>query len=275
MPSIAPKFPLDESVPLPGVPLPVLLLLAGWLAPILAWAQGWLWQQVLARNRDHPLVHLEQSGYRPDGVVARCADYYHQAGRGAPPTSSVEQLVRCELVRVWAESCSDPALERLLTNDLVARWYVGLALWQPAPDHSTLNRFHAWLCAHQPRALFEDVLAFLDRVDPERSGATQWLDTFALGSPAAPTGVVELLLGLLAQLLEEWRALAPPEALAALPPLDEAAWRQPTPARTPESRARRLRRRGAVTPVHSGRTSLVQSCGSPALYVIGDLTERR
>src|SRR5205823_566692 len=95
------------------------------------------------------------------------AGFYHTAGPGTFPTYSRPTLVRAELVRLWAHACPDRALERLLASDLVVRWFCGLALFAPTPDQATLNRFHVWLGTHAPAALFADVLAFLDRVDPE------------------------------------------------------------------------------------------------------------
>jgi len=130
-------------------------------------------------------------------------------------------LVRAEIVRVWASSCSDPQLEQLLASNLVARWYVGLPLLGPTPDHSTLNRFHAWLTRNHPRTLFADVLAFLDRVDPEDPATTpQIVDTFALQSAAAPTSIAVLLWRLSGQLTDLWLSHAPLALQAALPPLD-------------------------------------------------------
>ena len=71
---------------------------------------------------------------------------YHAPGtKGATPTYTIEQLVRAEIVRAWAASCSDPELEWLLATNLLVRWFVGLPLLGPTPDHSTLSRFHAWL----------------------------------------------------------------------------------------------------------------------------------
>jgi hypothetical protein len=181
------------------------------------------------------------AAYDPAAVAAACASYYHPTGPGTPPTYSVEQLVRAEIVRVWAGSCSDPALERLLLTDLVVRWYVGLPLLGPTPDHSTLHRFHAWLIRHQPRALFADVLAFLDRVDPEDPAATpQIADTFALASPAAPTSPAALLFGVSRQVVEGWVRAVRPDHLARLAALDLTPLYDPPPQYTAPQRAAAL-----------------------------------
>jgi hypothetical protein len=159
-------------------------------------------------------------------------------------------FVRAEIVRAWAASCSDPELEWLLATNLLVRWYVGLPLLGPTPDHSTLNRFHTWLTLHHPDALFRDVLAFLDQVDPEEPAATpQVVDTFAMASPAAPTSTpARLLLHLSARLIQTWQQQAGPALQAALPPLDLGAVRTPPRTSTPMQRQALLEQ--AVTLAH-------------------------
>ena len=201
---------IDQDPDLPDLPPLVHALLARWLDPLLAWLSSLLLRAVLSRCSHHPLVRLAQV-YDPAPVIEACASYHHAWGSGTKPTYPVPMLLRAELVRVWASSCSDPRLEQLLACDLVVRWYVGLPLFGPTPDHSTLNRFHAWLTIDQPKALFDDVLAFLDRVEPEDPAKTpQIVDTFALKSAAAPTSVALVLRGLCHRLLTLWRSQAAP-----------------------------------------------------------------
>ena len=177
--------PSTDHADLPPLPPRILLVLARWWAPILAWLTTHLEQRMLARCRLHPLVALAQV-YDPTPVVLACAAFHHQRGPGAPPTFPVALLVRAEIVRAWLGAVSDRQLEQVLTTDLLCRWFVGLPLLAPAPDHTTLNRFHAWLAAHQPAALFDHVLATLDRADPEDPRTTpQIADTVALHTPAA------------------------------------------------------------------------------------------
>jgi hypothetical protein len=127
--------------------------------------------------------------YDPAAVVAACAGFHHAPGTpGAPPTFTIAQFVRAELVCAWADTCSDPALEELLSTNLFVRWFVGLPLTQASPDHSTLADFHAYLTVHAPDAFFADVLTFLARLDPEPPEHTpQIVDTFAMESPVAPS----------------------------------------------------------------------------------------
>ncbi len=197
---------------LPVVPPLAQYLIGYFLGPILAWVDMALMRRVLTRCTDHPLVQLAQL-YDPAAVVAACAAYYHADGtKGTPPTFSVDLLVRAEIVRTWADSCSDRDLEWHLTTNLLVRWFVGLPLLASAPDHSTLARFHAWLAQHQSATLFDDVLHFLDRNDPEDAATTpQIVDTFAVESPAAwSPRVANLLLDLCADLIAAWLTHAPP-----------------------------------------------------------------
>jgi hypothetical protein len=75
---------------------------------------------------------------------------------------------------------------------------------------------------HASDALFRDVLAFLDRVDPEDVvGSPQIVDTFAMASPAAPaSSPAALLRQLTYRLVRSWSADAPLHLQAAIPPLD-------------------------------------------------------
>jgi hypothetical protein len=210
----------DDAGPLPDVPPLVQYLLLLFLTPIAAWISERVYQALLIRWAAHPLVRLAHL-YQPAPVVAACQSYYHQHGPGRPPLYSITILVRAEIVRAWANSCSDPHLEWLLASNLLVRWYVGLPLLGPTPDHSTLNRFHAYLTDHHPDALFHDVLAFLDQVDPEEPATPQIVDTFAMATPAAPTSSpARLLLHLSARLITTWQQQAPAAVQYALPPLD-------------------------------------------------------
>jgi transposase, IS5 family len=68
-------------------------------------------------------------------------------------------LLRCLLLQQWYR-LSDPGLEEALSDRLSFRRFVGLALADPVPDHSTLSRFRAELTR---RGLSETLLAELNR----------------------------------------------------------------------------------------------------------------
>jgi len=68
-------------------------------------------------------------------------------------------LMRCLLLQQWYK-LSDPGLEEALSDRLSFRRFVGLALADPVPDHSTLSRFRSELAR---RGLAEPLLAELNR----------------------------------------------------------------------------------------------------------------
>lgn len=224
----------DPATHLPELPPAVQAVLTRFLALILTWVSALVYQALLRQCATHPLVRLARA-YDPASVIAACRPYYHHTGPGAPPTFAVRILVRAEIVRAWADSCSDPELEWHLATNLLVRWFVGLPLLGATPDHATLNRFHAWLTVHHPDALFRDVLAFLDQVDPEDPATTpQIVDTFAMASPAAPTSSpARLLLHLSTRLVAAWQQHAPRTLQAALPPLDLGPLLHPPRTYTP------------------------------------------
>ena len=187
-----------------------------------------------------PSARPDCAHLRPDTArCSLCGLFYHPADQpGRPPTFSVDLLVRAEIVRAWADSCSDRDLEWHLATNLLVRWFVGLPLLASTPDHSTLARFHVWLANHQPDAFFSDVLAFLERLDPEAAASTpQIIDTFAVQSPAAwSPRVANLLLDLCADLIDAWQQHAPLSLQHALPPLDLGPILQPARPRDARDR---------------------------------------
>ena len=68
-------------------------------------------------------------------------------------------LLRCLLLQQWYR-LSDPGLEEALSDRLSFRRFVGLALADPVPDHSTLSRLRSELVR---RGLSERLLAELNR----------------------------------------------------------------------------------------------------------------
>jgi hypothetical protein len=246
---IVPSLVPGSTPDLPDVPPLVQFLIGCFLEPILAWLSTLVYRPLLRRCAEHPLLLLAQ-WYDPSAVVAACAAFHHPTCAPArPPSFSIEQFVRAEIVRAWADSCSDPALEELLSTTLLIRWFVGLPLTQPGPDHSTLADFHAFLSAQAPDAFFRDLLTFLAQLDPEDPASTpQIVDTFALARVVAATSsLAQLLRHLTLRLSRLWLAHAPPALQQALPPLDLGALAQPGFARTALARHQHLQAAVAVT----------------------------
>ncbi|MBX0331362.1 transposase [Oscillochloris sp. ZM17-4] len=220
--AIVPPLPYADTPDLPDLPPLALWVLGEHLEPILAWVAGRVMRPMFQRCADHPLVALH-AWYDPADAVAACAGFHHPEGTpGKPPDYTIAQLVRMEIVRSWAGSCSERALEQLLSTDFLVRWFVGLPLMQRGPDHSTLADFHAYVSDHAPDALFRDSLTFLDQVDPEPPDQTpQIVDTFAMESPVTPTRSTAYLLAQLSlRLIAAWEQLAPAALQWVIPPLD-------------------------------------------------------
>jgi transposase, IS5 family len=68
-------------------------------------------------------------------------------------------LMKCLLLQQWYR-LSDPGLEEALSDRLSFRRFLGLALADPVPDHSTLSRFRSELSR---RRLAEQLLVELNR----------------------------------------------------------------------------------------------------------------
>src|SRR5918996_6616319 len=82
----------------------------------------------------------------------------HAAPVGRPSYGPLV-LMKCLLLQQWYR-LSDPGLEEALADRLSFRRFVGLALADPVPDHSTLSRFRSELVR---RGLSEPLLAELNR----------------------------------------------------------------------------------------------------------------
>jgi hypothetical protein len=240
---ILPPTLRSGTLDLPAIPRALYPLFATFLVPILAWAEQQIMRQVLAACHDDPLVELGLA-YDPSAVVAACAGFHHAPGTpGRPPDFTIEQFVRAEIVRTWAENCSDRDLEFLLRTNLLVRWFVGFSLLDTQiPDHATLVRFNGWMRTNAPDSFFRDVLTFLQRVDPEHPTATpQLVDTFAMHTPAAATQSPALLLRDLTMRLVRVLQQHGPQALTTdLAALDLTAFTHPKPARTADQRHERL-----------------------------------
>jgi len=273
---IVPPILRAATPDLPVVPPLVQYLIGSFLEPILAWFSTLLYRPMLLRCATHPLVLLAQS-YDPAALVAACAAFHHSPDTpGRPPTFTIDQFVRAEIVRAWADSCSDPALEELLATNLLVRWFVGLPLAAPAPDHSTLATFHAFLTAEAPDAFFRDVLTFLARVDPEPPDTTpQIVDTFALESPVAATAsVAQLLAHLTLRLSRLWLAAAPATLQYALPPLDLSGLAHLPRAHTALARQQRLHSLLSVVGwVVEGLTPHLSALDAPLRTAVGGYLE--
>jgi IS5 family transposase len=91
-------------------------------------------------------------------AFARLLGDVYAAPVGRPSYGPVV-LLKCLLLQQWYR-LSDPGLEEALSDRLSFRRFVGLALADPVPDHSTLSRFRSELTR---RGLAEQLLRELNR----------------------------------------------------------------------------------------------------------------
>src|SRR5918994_6955087 len=81
-------------------------------------------------------------------AVERLLGDVYAAPVGRPSYGPVV-LMKCLLLQQWYR-LSDPGLEEALSDRLSFRRFVGLALADPVPDHSTLSRFRSELVRRGP-----------------------------------------------------------------------------------------------------------------------------
>jgi hypothetical protein len=112
------------------------------------------------------------------------AEYHHTSGPGTSVTHPASKLVRLMLVKYLYDLSLRETEERLYSDTLV-RWFVGYSLFEPLPDHCTIQRFEIWLNQEQHFALFDEIVRQIKQAFPEETRATQIGDTYALRANAA------------------------------------------------------------------------------------------
>jgi len=173
------------------LPAYVLSLVATYLTSLLYWFSDQIYADLLKRDPDHLLLKLhDHVDLAP--LEKACADFHHTSGPGARPTHPVPQLVRAFLVK-YLFDWSLREIEWHVRFNLVVKWFVGYPLFAPGPDHSTLDRFDLWVCFHQRRTAFDEVLRQIDAAFPNERQSPQIGDTFALQANAAKESLVRLL----------------------------------------------------------------------------------
>jgi len=196
-------------------------LVKPYLQPLLYWLSEQIYTQLFKREINHLLLRLKgQLDFQ--SLEQACAAFHHASGPGAPPTHSVPQLVRALLVKYLCD-WSLRELEFQLRFNLVVKWFVGYAIFEPGPDHTTLERFEQWVCLHQPRLFFDTVLRQIDADFPDRRTRPQIGDTFALRANAAKESLLTLLRHSGRRLLTEFEKVAPARVKAVKQQLNQPA----------------------------------------------------
>jgi len=97
------------------------------------------YQRVLERHREHFLVALQRL-FDWEGQSQELIRLYQGQGLvGRPPYPPV--LIFKMLFLSYLYNVSERAMEELADLNLLVKWFLGLAVDEPAPDHSTLTVF--------------------------------------------------------------------------------------------------------------------------------------
>ena len=203
------------------VPESVLSLVNLYLEPLLAWFSDKVYANLIRQAGDHLLVKLEAKlDFTPLEEV--CAGYHHSTGPGRNPTHTVPRLVRALLVG-YLFNWSLRQLEFQIRYTLVVKWFVGYGIFEAGPDHSTLDRFELWVCEHQRRSYFDQVLHQIDQDFPEERLKPQLGDTYALQADAAKESLVWLIRHTCQRLLRDLAAVDPSAHKRVIEKLDHTA----------------------------------------------------
>jgi hypothetical protein len=205
------------------------------------------YERQLSRYRHHWLVQLHQIADL-SSLEQACTAFHANNGLGAPVIHTVPRLVRALLVK-YLYNLSLRQTEEQIDNHILIKWFVGYGLFEPPPDHSTLDRFELWLFRHHPRLFFDEVIRLVDRLCPEDRQRLQIVDTFAMHARAANTYLIELLRDICRHILCRLAEIDPDRHLALLAQLNLLdLFGRPeeriTPALNSGQRAERLQRVG-------------------------------
>jgi hypothetical protein len=169
-------------------------------------AEG-LYANLLARCGNCLLVRLDEAvDFTP--IESACAAFHHQSGPGRPANYTISCLVRAMLVG-FLYDLSLRQLEQRLYSDLLVRWFVGLDLYEPAPDHATLERFEQWVIEHQPNTFFDLLNQQIRTHFPQESRSTQIGDTYAMRGNVADESLCRRIRHVCQTLLTEMAAALP------------------------------------------------------------------
>lgn len=203
---------------MPNIPKAVLSIVDAYLDSLLLWFSDYVYTELLKRAQDHVLVKL-QTHLDFTALEKACADYHHRTGPGAPPTHTVPQLVRALLVK-YLFNWSWRQLEFQIRFNLIVKCFVGYPIFAAGPDHTTLERFDVWVCKHQHRTFFDDILCQIDAHFPEDRDQPQIGDTFAMQANAAPESLVRLIRHTCQRMLGDLASVDPVHHAAVVAQLD-------------------------------------------------------
>lgn len=116
--------------------------------------------------QDHFLRKLEQGvDFRP--FTKKLVRYYQGGAEYGPPPYEPALLFKMLLLS-YLYNLSERQTEDLVNYHLPAKWFVGLAVDEAAPDHATLTLFKNRLIARKGTQVFEDLFRKVVRLARER-----------------------------------------------------------------------------------------------------------
>lgn len=114
-------------------------------------------------------------------------------------------------------------LEREIRTNLVVKWFVGYAIFECGPNHSTLERFEQWVITQQSRTFFDATRKQIDAAFPAERQLPQIGDTYALRANAAQETLITLVRHTCRGLLDALAGADPTGHTAVLADLDQVA----------------------------------------------------
>lgn len=144
---------------------------------------NYTYDRLQSRDPDQPLFQLAALlDFAP--LEKACANYHNQSGPGCKPTHPVPKLLRALLVKYFSDYSLREA-EFHIRYNLLLKSFVGYAVFDEGPDHTTISRFENYLLLHHPRLFFDTILKQIDAAFPDDHTRSQIADTFAVHANAA------------------------------------------------------------------------------------------
>jgi len=135
------------------------------------------YRSFIERDQSHFLVALEQLFAWDVYSEAFIESYQGKGRRGRPPYDPM--LIFKMLLISYLYDVPERDVERLVDEDLIAKWFVGLAMDASPPDHSRLSAFrrrlirgHGW---ETLLSVFDDLLQQSQRHGLEMAVCRLWI----------------------------------------------------------------------------------------------------
>jgi len=144
---------------------------------------NYTYDRLQSRDPKQPLWQLQELlDFKP--MELACADYHTLSGAGCKPTHAMPKMLRTLLVKYFF-NYSLRETEFHIRYNMLIKSFVGYAIFDEGPDHSTISRFENYLILHHHRLFFDTVLKQIDEAFPDDRTRPQIADTFAVHADAA------------------------------------------------------------------------------------------